>query len=285
MSPAPLISIVMPAYNAERYIGAAIDSVLAQTWPNWELIVVDDGSTDRTAEIVRAYGDPRITLLQQANHGIGHARNTALEAVRGTFLCFLDSDDLLPPTSIASRAERMIADPGVDFCDGKVVLMDQELRRELRRYVPTFRGRPFHELVRLNGSCFFGITWMIRWSPGLRVRFNTRVSHAEDILFYLELPHTGRYDHVDDVVLTCRRRAGSSMSDLEGLERSYHYIAAWLRARPAMTSVRERVRFGLRIRRIMAGSYWEAGRYGRALRALLIVPSGVPPQSVSSTSV
>lgn len=283
MSAVPLVSIIMPAYNADRFIAAAIQSVMDQTWTHWELIIVNDGSTDLTVEVVQRFRDPRITLLHQTNHGIGHARNTGMATMQGAFVCFLDADDLLPPLSLESRVRLMMDDPGVDFCDGRVILMDQRLERELRHYTPSFRGHPFHELIRLNGSCFFGITWMVRWTPANQRAFNTRVSHAEDLIFYLEMPPTGRYDHVDEVVLTCRRTAGSSMSDLEGLERSYHYIKDWLYAQPARTTWWERRRFAWRIRRIMSGSYRSVGRYGLALRALLAVPPGVPPQSASST--
>ncbi len=91
------VSVIMPAYNSEVYIRESIDSVLAQSFTDFELIVVDDGSTDTTAAIVESYTDSRIRLIRQANQGVSVARNTGLDAARGQFITFLDSDDLYYP--------------------------------------------------------------------------------------------------------------------------------------------------------------------------------------------
>ena len=91
------VSVIMPAYNSEVYIRESIDSVLAQSFTDFELIVVDDGSTDTTAAIVKSYADSRIRLIRQANQGVSVARNTGLEAAQGQFITFLDSDDLYYP--------------------------------------------------------------------------------------------------------------------------------------------------------------------------------------------
>jgi glycosyltransferase involved in cell wall biosynthesis len=93
-SKAPLVSILIPAYNAERYIKEAIDSALMQDYPNMEILVIDDGSTDKTQAIVRAYADPRIRLLQQENRGIVRTRNRLLNEARGEYFSYLDSDDI-----------------------------------------------------------------------------------------------------------------------------------------------------------------------------------------------
>ena len=92
----PLVSVIMPAYNAERYIADAIQSALDQTYSNWELIVVDDGSTDGTAEVVRRFTteDSRIKYFFQENGRLGKARNTGIENSNGPLIAFLDSDDL-----------------------------------------------------------------------------------------------------------------------------------------------------------------------------------------------
>jgi glycosyltransferase involved in cell wall biosynthesis len=102
---APLVSIMMPAYNAEAFIAQAIESVLAQTMTDWELIIVDDGSTDGTPAVTDRYQDPGIRVLRQPNGGESIARNTALQHMRGSLVAFLDADDVfLPSTAMATIA-------------------------------------------------------------------------------------------------------------------------------------------------------------------------------------
>jgi glycosyltransferase involved in cell wall biosynthesis len=84
------VSLVIPAYNREAYLGQAIESVLAQTFSDFELLVIDDGSTDRSRDVARAYRDPRIRLLHNdRNQGLPRARNTGVDSARGVYLAFL----------------------------------------------------------------------------------------------------------------------------------------------------------------------------------------------------
>lgn len=97
MNQLPLVSIIMPAYNAAKYIGEAIQSVLEQTWTNWELIILDDGSTDNTLQIAQQFAakDDRIQVYHQSNQGGCVARNEALKHVTGDYVQYLDADDKL----------------------------------------------------------------------------------------------------------------------------------------------------------------------------------------------
>lgn len=90
-----MVSVIMPTYNDAHYIGQAIESVMAQSYRDWELIVVIDGSTDNTEEIVKEYADrdSRVRYIADTNHGVAYARNTGISAARGEFIAFLDSDD------------------------------------------------------------------------------------------------------------------------------------------------------------------------------------------------
>jgi len=92
-----LVSVMMPAFNAEAYIDLAIDSLIRQSYEDWELIVIDDGSADATPEIVRGYADPRIRMYGQRNGGEANARNTALHHLHGEYVAFLDADDIFLP--------------------------------------------------------------------------------------------------------------------------------------------------------------------------------------------
>lgn len=101
----PLVSIIMPAYNASAYIAEAIQSVLNQTWTNWELIIVDDGSTDDTLQIAQQFAvqDNRIQVYYQSNQGVSSARNNALQYIQGDFVQYLDSDDVLDEEKISTH--------------------------------------------------------------------------------------------------------------------------------------------------------------------------------------
>ena len=116
-----LVSIVMPNYNSEKYIEATINSVLNQTYQNWELILVDDCSTDNSLEIVRSFDDDRIRILQnEVNSGAAVSRNYALREAQGKWVAFLDSDDLWEPTKLEEQLEFMVENnyAFINFCGG-----------------------------------------------------------------------------------------------------------------------------------------------------------------------
>jgi glycosyltransferase involved in cell wall biosynthesis len=114
---APRFSVVIPAYNAEAFLARAIDSVLAQTWPAEEIIVVDDGSSDASAEVAARYGGP-VRVLRQANAGVSAARNTGAGAATGDWLAFLDADDWYYPDRLQWHAEWIAQDGKLDFLTG-----------------------------------------------------------------------------------------------------------------------------------------------------------------------
>jgi glycosyltransferase involved in cell wall biosynthesis len=104
------ISVAIPAYNAELYLREALDSVLAQTCKSWEIIVVNDGSTDRTEEIALSYGD-KIRYIRQENQGLAGARNTAIREATGDWVAFFDSDDVMVPDKLCLQAAAIEANP------------------------------------------------------------------------------------------------------------------------------------------------------------------------------
>jgi glycosyltransferase involved in cell wall biosynthesis len=110
----PFFSVIIPAYNRERYIGKAIESVLAQTCRDFELIVVDDGSTDNTAKEVKRYGD-RVCYIYQKNRGPSAARNTGIKAARGKYIAFLDSDDRFFPDKLRRNKKYLKRHPKCKF--------------------------------------------------------------------------------------------------------------------------------------------------------------------------
>ncbi len=119
--PQPLVSVVIPCHNGGRYLGEAIESVLAQTYELVELIVVDDGSTDDTPAIAGGYAPVR--YIGQSNQGLATARNTGLEASRGQFCLFIDADDRLQAGALRASVAPLAADEDTAFVSGPCTLI------------------------------------------------------------------------------------------------------------------------------------------------------------------
>jgi glycosyltransferase involved in cell wall biosynthesis len=113
------VSVIIPCFNAERYVGEAIESVLAQILPGDEIIVVDDGSSDDSAEVIAGFG-ARVRYIHQPNQGISAARNSGLARAAGACMAFLDADDLWTPDSLAIRRGCLAAAPDLDYVYGWV---------------------------------------------------------------------------------------------------------------------------------------------------------------------
>lgn len=109
----PLVSVIIPVHNGEDYLGEAIESALAQTYGPIEIIVVDDGSTDGSADVARSHKE--VQYIYQPNRGAAAARNTALEASRGEFVAFLDADDLWLPDKLKVQVGHLFANPRFGF--------------------------------------------------------------------------------------------------------------------------------------------------------------------------
>lgn len=122
----PLVSIIIPAYNAAPYIEQTIRSVLDQSFTDFEVIVVDDGSTDSTATIVSSIADPRINLVRRSNGGVSNARNTGIGLARGSIIGFLDADDAFEPMNVEEKVNAL-ASPEVDWVFSDLLICNDSL--------------------------------------------------------------------------------------------------------------------------------------------------------------
>ena len=151
----PLVSVVIPAFNRERVIGKAIKSVLAQTFQDFEVIVVDDGSRDETAKnaIKLACSEPRVRILRsETNQGAQAARNAGARAARGQWLSFLDSDDEWLPRSLEMRL-RIAAEENVEVVHSDCYILRKNMPQELFN-VPALHGDVYSELLSYPGPMF-----------------------------------------------------------------------------------------------------------------------------------
>ncbi len=250
----PLLSVIMAAYNAEQFISSAIQSVLDQSYSNWELIIVNDGSTDKTESKIFEFKDSRIRYFSQTNSGVSAARNLALKNMKGEYFCMLDADDLLPQNSLKSRLDKMLSVPEAEFVDGTVIVKNSTLEKELKKYHFSYNGDPTRSLVRLDGNCFFGPSWMIRIMPEKTYLFDENITHGEELMLYISISNGALYTSVDEPVLIYRKSKNSAMSNLKGLEAGYKKILFHVRKMENVSHADKRY-MKFRIIRIMFLSY------------------------------
>lgn len=205
----PKVSVIMPSYNAERFIAKAIDSVLAQDFQDWELIVVNDGSTDGTAQVLAGFTDARIRVIHQANGGEAVARNRGLDEVRGEYVAFLDADDLYLPNALGDMAAYLDAHREVDalFSDGYFCDENERTLGRLSQVRPgPFTGDILEPLV-LDPAVIAGIICtMTRHAIILRsgMRFDPELVIGPDWDFWIHLARHAQFGHLDR--LTCMYR-------------------------------------------------------------------------------
>lgn len=192
MAEAPRVSVIMPAYNAEAFVEEAVNSLLAQTYPDWELVVVDDGSTDRTPQILQDFAakDKRIRPIRMPrNSGQSEAQNQAIRAARGRYLAFLDSDDIWFPHKL-ERQLAVIEDSQHALCCASYALMSHEGAPigKVRKVKP--RAYTWSDLMHKNviGS----LTVMIDTHKTGPVVLAKDIIRAEDYALWLQLLRPGR---------------------------------------------------------------------------------------------
>ena len=129
-SAAPRVSVVIPCYNLGAYVGEAVESVLAQTYQDFEILVLDDGSTDQaTIGVLDALDRPKTTVFRTSNRGLSGARNFLVARARGEYLCALDADDRLHPHYLARTLEMMESDPGIGFVSTRMQMFGAETHK------------------------------------------------------------------------------------------------------------------------------------------------------------
>jgi glycosyltransferase involved in cell wall biosynthesis len=250
MTKSPLISIIMPTYNAARFIGKAVDSVLAQTYPHWELIIVDDASSDDTEAIVNAYNDSRIryTKVSRIGHPAG-VRNTGLRMAQGDYIAFLDSDDLYFPETLEKLLQplqdkpELVAAYGFSFnidehenpLPGTIALQPKENPKsgEAAYYPSTDYSHCWKNIVTSNISCLLPALMLRRSTQQTIGFFNESLCGPEDYEFYVRLflhNHAG-VQVLSDYVYQYRIHSASLTKAPEHCERllsSCLKIMAWM---------------------------------------------------------
>ena len=242
MNSYPLVSIITPAFNASATIAQAIESVMAQTYSNWELLVVDDASTDSTAEIVSDYAalDIRIQLIQlKKNTGLpGRAKNAALLRATGEYLAFIDADDLWLKEKLAQQIPRITAS-GADLCYTGGWYVDDVLALK-GTFSPRYaEGWLFDQ--QLAQYSINNQTVILRHSALLKLeepRFNPGITIGEDCDLFMRIARNGKLLSIPSKLVYYRLRPDSiSMTRIEHSYEGLAEVIRWTSADPKLADI------------------------------------------------
>ena len=203
----PFISVVMPAYNAERYLKEAIDSVLAQSYTHFELILLNDGSTDSTENIILSYKDPRIRYIaNEKNIGLIETLNKGIELSTGEFILRMDADDVCLPERFEKQVAFMNLNPTVGAAGTAYYsLSDKGLKK-----FPVLTEPGVLKSVLLFNSCLCHPSVIIRKSvlEQHAIRYNKNYMHSEDYGLWVELVKVSKLANLPDLLLKYRYHTG-----------------------------------------------------------------------------
>jgi glycosyltransferase involved in cell wall biosynthesis len=179
----PFFSVIVCTYQRAELLPRALDSLLAQDEPDWEMVVVDDGSTDATADVIQRYGSrlSNMRYLWHSNRGTGLSRNAGVQAATGLFVTFLDSDDEYRTDHLSSRKQMLVDNPTVEFLHGGVQVIGDPWVAD--KDDPTQR-------VHIN-DCVVGGTFVVRRDVLLRLGGFDAVRYADDALFHARAQEAG----------------------------------------------------------------------------------------------
>lgn len=230
---APKFSVVVPCYNAGKTISRTIASVQAQTETDWELVAIDDGSTDNTLEVLMevASDDDRIRLVRQQNSGVSAARNLGIQKTQAPIIAFLDSDDFWYPDYMARTLAKLGAQSELGFTFSRVDILDQHGN-------PTGRQSSFEPgeislatLLRGNPATTCSNLVVRREVFNQIGMFETKLSHAEDQLWMVMAALKGwKVEGINEVLMGYRTNPGGLSSNLEAMRCGWEVMAhmAWL---------------------------------------------------------
>jgi len=227
------ISVIIPGYNNGAFIAETIRTVLNQTCAPDEIIVIDDGSTDDTEQVVRSIQDPRIQYHRQANSGVSVARNNGLDRARGEFVSFLDADDRWRPDALAIQQRLLTSDPELICCFGNFVRFENETGKVLPdqftyypelsdlRVTSTSDGRgfvvegdAFEAFIPFGEFPAYTQTMMFRAALIRDVRFDRRLVRCQDADFVLRVLLRGKVAYTPDILAEVRRHSGNATRDV-----------------------------------------------------------------------
>jgi len=261
----PLISVIVVNYNYERYLGECVDSVLAQTYPNMEVTIVDDGSTDRSLSVLEPYRK-RVRIIQQKNKGVSNARNAGIFESRGQWIAFLDSDDAWRPEKLQEQS-RYFQDSAISmvFCGVEYV---DDSGQSLGYTFPEVATDVLPQLVTFAPLTIAGGSTAVVRADCLRDLggFDDSLSTAADLDMWTRIAALYKIRAVTAPLVKCRRHSRSMSLNVTLFERDNYRLLTKAFSNPSCARIRHlrRQSFG-RLYMILAGSYFQQRQWRRAI--------------------
>ncbi len=213
----PKVSVIIPTYNRAEMIAETIESVLQQTFADFQLIIVDDGSTDNTKEVIGSLNDSRLEYIYQQNSGVSSARNLGLKKARGQFICFLDSDDLWPRDFLQSMMTNLQASPeyGASYCMRTLLLADGTIQPSYQKEF-FCSGQVTAKLFEKTFIQTSAICFRKEILEGLF--FDESLTNGEDVDFWLRVSARTKFLFVPDIQIKYRQQPASAESLVFGIK-------------------------------------------------------------------
>jgi len=230
---APLVSVIIPCYKQAHFLGEAIESVLAQTYSNVEIVVIDDGSPDDPSAVVARYSAVR--FMQQPNQGVSTARNNGLAASTGDYVVFLDADDLMLPEAVAAGVEALSAHPECAFVFGNFEVVDADRSPLPAWQQPSAEGDAYLALLRRNYVAMLSAVMFRRDILNEVGGFDASLGAFEDYELYLRIARSHPI-HYHGKLLTEYRRHGTNITGnpvwmIDAVRTVYRRQAPYVRGR------------------------------------------------------
>lgn len=267
----PIVSVVIPAFNAAAFVTQAVDSVLAQTWPHREILVINDGSTDNTLDVLTAYGNA-IRVINKPNGGLSSARNRGIEEASGRYVAFLDADDRWLPAKLSRQVAVLEQTDKIGFCSTVAQVVDPDDQFLNTWSCPDIRGSLLQTLFRQNGAIpGSGSGVMVRRDLFEKAgRFDESLRSLEDIDLWMRLAAISDYRCIDEPLTIIVKHPDSMSRNLAVMRESAERVMQKNRdllPREARGTF-WRCGYAAMLADYAKGEY-RAGRKGLALRLLL----------------
>jgi glycosyltransferase involved in cell wall biosynthesis len=263
----PLISVIIPSYNYARYLGQAIDSALAQTYSNVEVVVVDNSSSDNTLEVLESYGN-RIRWFQQPNQGVSGSRNRAIKESCGELIAIMDADDVWLPEKLAGQAE-MLKNPRVGMVYCGLQYIDAESRLLDEMYISGLRGHVLKSLAQLEapGVPAAGSSALIRRECFDKVGlFDQELSISADWDMWRRIACHYEIEIVRKPLVLYRQHGAAMHLKLDVFEHDMLHAFASMFRDPAAAEVHTiKRRCYANLYSQLSGSYFQAGKLGKSI--------------------